>query len=131
MTARPRTAAHRVLVVILTLEFVLVAALAVLLVFELVTATPASLASAIALAVLVVLAAIWLGAIALGAARGRAWTRAAGIVWQILQAAVGIGALEGVLAQPAWGWPLIGVAVVAFLLLLSNPFGDASGGAER
>jgi hypothetical protein len=53
--------------------------------------------------------------------RGQAWIRAAGIVWQVLQAAVGVGALQGQVAQPAWGWPLILLAVVVFVLLFVKP----------
>ena len=35
--------------------------------------------------------------------------------------AVGVGALQGQVAQPGWGWPLIIVAVVVFLLLFTKP----------
>ena len=45
------------------------------------------------------MAAAWLLAIIVGVLRGQAWTRAASIVWQVLQFAVGLGAL--ILLTPA------------------------------
>jgi hypothetical protein len=111
--------------VLFTAEFVLVALLTVTLVVELLLASAASITSAIALTVLVAMAATWLGAIVVGAWRGRAWVRSAGIVWQVLQFAVGLGALQGVFAQPAGGWLLLGTAVLAVLLLVSKPVAEA------
>lgn len=69
------------------------------------------------LAVLVVVA---LGAVLRGIWHGRAWVRAAGVVAQVLIFAIGVGALQGALAQPEWGWPLIGIGVGGFLLLIST-----------
>lgn len=110
---------------LLAAEFVLVAVLTATLVIEVLTVPASSLASAIALTVLAVLATIWLGAILVGAWRGRAWVRSAAIVWQVLQFAVGAGALQGALAQPAWGWPLLISAVLTVLLLVSKPVAEA------
>ncbi len=42
-------------------------------------------------------------------------------VWQVLQVGVGVGALQGQVAQPAWGWPLIVLAAFVFLLLFLKP----------
>ena len=69
--------------------------LAVGLLIELLVARPTSYASAIALTVLAFIAAAWLGAIVVGALRGQAWIRGAAIVWQVLQFAVGAGAVTG------------------------------------
>ena len=121
-------------VLLLAIEFLLVAALAVILLIDALT-VPSRVArrrrspspsSAF-------VAAAWLAAIVVGTLRGQAWIRAAAIVWQVLQFAVGVGALQGQLAQPGWGWPLIALAVVVFLLLFTKPVvaltsarGDAS-----
>ena len=51
--------------------------------------------------------------------RGAGWSRSAALVWQVLQFAVGVGALQGAFAQPAWGWPLVIASVLGFLLLMS------------
>jgi hypothetical protein len=108
-----------VLAALLTAEFLLMAALAAITVVGVVEGGAGSLAGGIALAIIVILAAVFLGAMVIGALRGQAWIRAAAIVWQVLQIAVGVGALQGALAQPAWGWPLIVVGVAAFVLLFT------------
>jgi hypothetical protein len=109
------------LVVLLTVEFLGVAALAVVLLVETLIAPTTSIGGGIALTVIGFVAAAWLGAIVVGTLRGQAWIRAAAIVWQVLQVAVGVGALQGQVAQPAWGWPLIVLAVVVFILLFMKP----------
>lgn len=116
-----RPAVLWLLLALLTIEFAAIAALAVTLLVETLTSASASSGGGIALTIVAFVAAAWLGAIVVGTARGQAWIRAAAIVWQILQAAVGLGALQGQVAQPVWGWPLIGVAVVVLLLLFAKP----------
>jgi hypothetical protein len=111
---------------LLTVEFLLVAALTVLSVVSLVEGGAGSLASGIALTVIVALAAIWLGAMVIGALRGQAWIRAAAVVWQVIQIAVGIGALLGALSQPWIGWPLAIVGVAAFILLFTPSVVEAT-----
>ena len=121
MSTARRPALLWVLVVLLAAEFAGVAALAVVLLIETLTAPPASVASGVALTVIGFIAAAWLGAIVVGTLRGQGWIRAAAIVWQVLQVAVGVGALQGQFAQPAWGWPLIVLAAVVLLLLFAKP----------
>ena len=121
MTAPRRPALLWVLIGILAVEFLTVAALGVASIVLLVGGASGDIGSGTALSVVIVLAAIGLGATVVGALRGQAWMRAAAIVWQVLQVAVGVGALQGAVAQPVYGWPLIGVAVVAFVLLFTRP----------
>lgn len=109
------------LIALLTLEFLGVIALAVTLLLETLTVPSATVGGGIALTIVAVVAAAWLGAIVVGTVRGQAWIRAAAIVWQVLQVAVGVGALQGSVAQPAWGWPLIVLAAVVLLLLFTKP----------
>ena len=92
-----------------------------MLLVDLLTMPPASLATAIALLVVVGLAAVVLVSVLRGIWRGRAWVRAAGVVFQVLLFAVGVGALQGAFAQPGWGWPLIIVAVIGFVLFVARP----------
>lgn len=101
-------------------EFAGVLALGILLLVEVVTVPPASFGTAIALIVLAGLLAVTLAAVLLGIWRGRAWVRAATVVFQVLLFAVGIGALQGAFAQPGWGWPLIIVAVLGFGLAVAR-----------
>lgn len=119
MNAPRRPALIWVLAGLLALEFLLVAALAVLSIASVAQGGSGSLGGGIALSVIVVIAAVWLGAMVVGTVRGQAWIRAAAIVWQVLQIAVGIGLLLGSTAQPLLGWPLVAVAVVAFILLFT------------
>ena len=107
--------------IVLAAEFGLVAVAVGYLVVELIVATPTSMPTAVALLVVALLAAAALAAIAIGLWRGAAWARSAGVVWQILQFAVGIGAFQGALPQPAWGWPLCLASIVGVVLLLSKP----------
>jgi hypothetical protein len=105
------------LAALLMLELAAVAAVAIVLVVDLVAAEPASLATALALTILVLIAVGWMAATVVGLLRGQAWVRASAIVWQVLQFAIGLGALQGSFAQPAWGWPIIAVSVLTFGLL--------------
>ena len=109
------------LIALLALELALAVGLTVVLLIELIVGRPASMASAVALTVLAAIAAAWVASIIVGALRGQGWVRGAAIVWQVLQFAVGLGAVQGGFADAAaaWGWPLIAVAVVTFILLLA------------
>ena len=131
MSSTRRPALFWLLIVLLTVEFLGVAALAVVLLFETLTAPSASIGGGIALTVIGFVAAAWLGAIVVGALRGQAWIRAAAIVWQVLQVAVGVGALQGQVAQPAWGWPLIVLAAFVFLLLFLKPVVTLTSGRKE
>ena len=121
MSIARRPALLWLLIVLLTVEFFGIAALALVLLIETLTAPTASVGGGIALTVIGLVAAAWLAAIVVGTLRGQAWIRAAAIVWQVLQVAVGVGALQGQFAQPVWGWPLIVLAAVVLLLLFTKP----------
>ncbi|WP_240034652.1 hypothetical protein [Glaciihabitans arcticus] len=109
------------LVVVLALEFVALVGITVFLVFELLVAAPESYASAIALTVVVALAALWLGAIVVGAWRGGSWTRGASIVVQVLLVSVALGSFQGFLPRPDIGWILLLPAIAVFVLLFRSP----------
>ena len=109
------------LAVLLFAECALLAAATVYLLVELLVAEPASFTSALALLVLTAIATVWLGFIAANVLRGRAWTRGAAIVWQVLQGAVALGCFQGVFAQPEIGWLLLVPALVVLVLLFTPP----------
>lgn len=121
-----RHPAVMVLAGILFAEAALLVAATVYLLVELIVATPASLASAVALLVLTAIAAVWVTLIAVNLLRGRSWTRAAAIVWQVLQIAVAVGCFQGAFAQPQIGWVLLVPALVAGVLALSKPVVQAT-----
>ncbi len=83
----------------LGIELAAAATLAIVLLIDLVALEPTSIATALALTVLVVIAAGWMAATLVGLLRGQAWVRASAIVWQVLQFAIGLGAFEGSFAQ--------------------------------
>jgi hypothetical protein len=115
-----------VLSALIFLEAALVVGATAFLIFELLTVTPQSLASALALTLLTALAAAWVTAIAIGVLRGRAWSRGAAIVWQVLQIAVAVGAFQGSFARPEIGWLLLVPALLALVLLFSRPVVEAT-----
>lgn len=108
-----------VLAVIVALEALLVTGLALWLLFELLTQTPQSYTTAIAITVLVALGAAWVIATLVGLLRLHAWARASIVTIQILMIAVAVGSFQGLVARPDVGWALLVPAVVAGALALT------------
>ena len=107
--------------VVLAAEAALATGVMVWLVFELLTATPDSFASAVVILLLSAGLACALWAMVVGLLRRQSWVRGAALTWQLLQIAVAIGCFQGVFAVPSLGWALLIPAVVAILLLMSPP----------
>jgi len=116
---RPR--ALLLLTTILFAEAGLLWAAVVWLILELLTETPTSLASAVAILVLVLIAAIWVTAIAINSLRRRSWIRGAAVTWQLVQIAVAVGSFQGLYARPDLGWALLLPSVVVLVLLFQRP----------
>ena len=114
-------AALAVVSVLLFLEAAVVSALVVWLVVDLVSLEPSSYVTAIALIALVVIGAIWVWAVAVASLRRAPWSRAAAIVWQVLQLSVAIGAFQGLFARADVGWALLVPAITIIGLLLWTP----------
>jgi hypothetical protein len=121
----PRVASRPPLLVLLAallfLECALLTAAAVFVLVELLVAPADSVASAIALLILALIAALWLGVIAVNTLRGRSWIRGAAVTWQLLQIAIGIGSFQGLFARPDIGWLLVIPAIVVLVLLFTPP----------
>lgn len=109
------------LIVVVVLEAFALAVATVWLVIELVIAPAGSMATAVALAVTCALAAGGVSWLAIGLVRRRRGVRGGILVWQVMQAAVGIGALQGAFARPDIGWALLAPAVLGFILVLTPP----------
>ncbi|SFR86747.1 hypothetical protein SAMN05428970_3343 [Agromyces sp. CF514] len=107
--------------IVLFLEAAGLAAVVVWLVVDLLSLAPSSYATAIALLVLVVLAAAWVGAAAIGSLRRAPWARASAIVWQVLQVSIAVGAFQGMFARADIGWVLLVPAITVIGLLLWTP----------
>lgn len=115
---------HPFVVLLAVLVFAECALLAVAtgyLLIELLTATPNSYASAVALTLLAAVAAIWLGFIGVNVLRGKPWVRGAAVTWQVLQLAVAVGCFQGLLARPDVGWLLLIPAAAVLVLLFTPP----------
>jgi len=98
--AVPRARRHPLLLALVALvgaECALLVAATAFLIIELLVDTPTSLATALALTVLTVLAAVFLLILVVNILRGRAWTRGATITWQVLQIAVAVAASKACL----------------------------------
>ncbi|MBM7831205.1 ABC-type multidrug transport system fused ATPase/permease subunit [Agromyces cerinus] len=107
--------------VLLLLEAAAMIALVIWLVIDLFSLEPSSYTTAIALLVLVAIGAIWVVTVAVGSIRQAPWSRAAAIVWQILQVSVAVGAFQGLFARPDVGWALLVPAITVIGLLLWTP----------
>lgn len=106
---------------LLVLEALALVAVVVWLLVDLVSLQPSSYATAIALLVLVAIGAAWVAATAVASFRRAPWSRAAAIVWQILQVSIAVGAFQGLFARPDVGWALLVPAITVIGLLLWRP----------
>ena len=118
-TGRVRPPLLVVLAVIVALEALLVAGLALWLLLELLTQRPQSYTTAVAITVLVALGAAWTIVTLVGILRLHAWARASIITIQILMIAVAVGSFQGLVARPDVGWALLVPAVLAGVLALT------------
>ena len=103
---------------LVAVEALALVGLAVFLVVETLVATATELSGALALAALASVLGVGLGACAYGLFRGRGWTRAPVVTWQLLQAGVAMP----LSASERWyvGIPLLAVSVLVLGLLLTN-----------
>ncbi|WP_240632377.1 MULTISPECIES: hypothetical protein [unclassified Cryobacterium] len=125
-----RSRALIALVLLLAAEAALLWAAVLWLILELLTDQPASFASALAILVLTIVAAVWVSAITVGALRGRSWIRAAAVTWQLVQVFVAIGCFQGLYARPDLGWALLIPSVLVIVLLLTRSVVEATSRRE-
>jgi len=109
------------LTVIVFAEAALLAVAALWLILELLVDEPSSVASALALTALVILAAVWLSIVGANTLRGAPWVRSAIVVWQVLQIAIAVGCFQGFFARPDVGWALLLPALIALVLVFTRP----------
>lgn len=116
-----RSALHVLLVVLVGAEAVALTGAAVFLLWELIVDVPTSYATAVAILVITVIAAVWLTAVTVGLWRGRGWARGGAMFWQLVQLAIALGSFQGVFARPDIGWFLVVPAVLVIVLLFARP----------
>jgi hypothetical protein len=116
-----RTPAVIVVALVLVAETLVLLGLSGFLIYQLVVDSPDSLASAVGLVVITLIATAWIAATTIGFFRGKSFARGSALVWQVLQAAVGLASNQGLFARPDIGSGLFVPALVALALLLFSP----------
>lgn len=107
------------LAVIVGAEALVMAGVVLWLVVELLTERPASYETAMAILVLAAIAAVFLAFVAVHTLSAKPWTRAATLVWQLLQIVIAIGCFQGLVASPEVGWYPLVPAVLSLVLLFT------------
>jgi len=121
-----RSRALIALVVLLAAEAALLWVAVLWLILELLTDQPTSFASAVAILVLAVVAAVWVSTITVATLRGRSWIRAAAVTWQLVQVFIAIGCFQGLYARPDLGWALLVPSVLVIVLLFTRSVLEAT-----
>jgi hypothetical protein len=116
-----RTPAVIVVALVLVAETLVLLALSGFLIYQLAFDPADSMASAVGLVVITVIATAWITATTIGFFQGKSFARGSAVVWQVLQAAVGLASNQGVFARPDIGSGLLVPALVALALLLFSP----------
>jgi hypothetical protein len=89
--------------------------------YQLAVDPPDSMASAVGLVVITVTATVWIAVTTIGFFQGKRFARGSALVWQVLQAAVGLASNQGLFARPDIASGLLVPALVALALLLFSP----------
>jgi hypothetical protein len=63
----------------------------------------------------------WVALAAIGVWLRRRWARGLAIMWQLVQLAIGVGALEGLLAGPLVGVVLLVLGLAGLVLVITPP----------
>lgn len=127
--ARSRPPGIVALGVVVAVEAAAVLVLGVLLVIAAFGA--ANVPSGIAAGVTLLVAGALLAFVARGTFAARPWTRAATIVWQVVQLLVGVYAFQGAGAAVPFGLAAVVPAVVALVLLFTRPVREATARPSR
>ena len=112
-------------IIILALESLGMMAVTGLLIVQLGSTSADTYSTAIALVVVVAIATAWITVTAIGFARRQPFAKGSALVWNILQAVIGVLSNQGEFARPDIGSLLLLPALAAIaLLLFSKPVAD-------
>jgi hypothetical protein len=126
-----RAPAVLMVALILVVETFVLLGLSGFLMYQIAAETLDSLASAVGLVIITLIATAWIAATTIGFFQGKLFARGSALVWQVLQAAVGLASNEGLFARPDIGSGLFVPALVALTLLLFSPSVSKHLGAAR
>jgi hypothetical protein len=110
-----------IVALVLMAETLVLLGLSGFLIYQTVVETPDSLASAVGLVIITVIATAWIAATTIGFFQRKSFARGSALVWQVLQAAVGLASNQGLFARPDIGSGLFVPALIALALLLFSP----------
>jgi hypothetical protein len=110
-----------VVALILVAETIVLLGLSGFLAYQLVVDSPDSIGSAVGLVLITLAATAWIAVTTIGFVQGRSFARGSAVVWQVLQAAVGLATNQGLFARPDIGSGLFVPALIALALLLFSP----------
>jgi hypothetical protein len=120
-----------VVALILVAETLVLSGLTGFLIYQLVVDSQDSIASAVGLVMIAIVATAWIAITAIGFVKGKSFARGSALVWQVLQGAVGLASNQGLFARPDIGSGLFVPAVIALALLLVSPSVSKHLGASR
>ena len=109
------------LAVILSIEAVLVLGATALTIVQFASRGARVEADGFAFVACLVIGFLWVGLAAVGVWLERRWARPLTVVWQLIQLAVGVGALEGLIAGPVEGVVLIVLGLAGLVLVFTPP----------
>ncbi|WP_066041862.1 hypothetical protein [Herbiconiux solani] len=109
------------LALIVGAEAVVMIGVTIWLLLEVVTGQQTSIETALGILVLSAVAAVFLSFVAIHTLRARPWTRAATLVWQLLQIVTAFACFQGLVEDARVGWYLLVPAVLALVLLFTPP----------
>jgi len=107
------------LAAVLTIEAALVLAATALTIVQFAAHGAKVEADGFAFVACLVIGFLWVGLAAVGVWLVKRWARGLTIVWQLIQLAIGVGALEGLLAGPLEGVVLIVLGLVGIVLVIT------------
>jgi hypothetical protein len=113
-----RSPAVLIVALALMVETLVLLGLSGFLIHQLAVKTPDSFSSGVGLVMITIAATAWIGLTTLGFVQGKSFARGSALVWQVLQAAVGVASNQGLFARPDIGSGLLVPALVVLALLL-------------
>ena len=105
-------------IIILALESIGMIVVTGILLVQLSSTSPDTYSTAVALIIVVAIAASWITVTAIGFARRQPFAKGSALVWNILQAVIGVLSNQGEFARPDIGSLLLLPALAAIALLL-------------
>ena len=126
-SVRNTRGALAVLAVVISVEAILVLIATVLMIAQFAVQGAKVEVDGVAVVVCLVIGCLWVVTAALGAWLARTWARGLIITWQLIQLAVGVGAMQGLLAGPLVGVVLLVLGLAGIVLVLTPGVSRAMG----